>query len=97
MSAFLIFHLGLLKVAEEDFELKDYRKIRKRATVFYPKLMRSYIEKSMQIYIQSAFLTLESPTDSNYSEIDTEGRIVYKMKRPKPMKNWVDNDVKNFI
>lgn len=53
VCCFMVMHLGMLKVAEDIFGLEDYKAKKEYLLKFYPCLMRSYIEKSSQNYIQS--------------------------------------------
>ena len=56
VSSFIVTHLGMLRVGQEMFKLKDYDRKLNYLVDYYPILMRSYIEKSMENYIRPIIL-----------------------------------------
>jgi hypothetical protein len=94
VASFLIFHLGVLSIAEEDFCLKDYRQIRERATMFYPILMKSYTEKAIQNYVSAIILNYHndynrfSETEEIFNEMSS--KVIYKKNNSDEKEVWSD-------
>ena len=81
---FLVFHLGMLQIAEENFNLKDYSERRTNALKFYPILMKSYIDKAMSNYVKAVIVNYHNHYSSfqEHEEIFNEmtGGVIYKIK-----------------
>ena len=84
VSNFLVFHLGMLQIAEEDFELRDYKERRTNALKFYPILMKSYIDKAMSNYVSAIIVNYHNQysTLKEHEEIFNEmtGGVIYKVE-----------------
>ena len=100
VSNFLIFHLGMLQIAEEDFWLKDYRLRRDNAIKFYPILMKSYIDKAMSAYVRAIILNYHNQYSSikEHEEIFNEmtGGVIYKIHNSKLHFIWENSTVKEM-
>lgn len=82
VSNFLVFHLGMLQIAEESFGLRDYAERRDNALRFYPTLIKSYIDKATSYYVKSIVLQYNSRNLKDYEEIINQvtGETVYRIK-----------------
>jgi len=100
VSNFLIFHLGMLQIAEDDFALQDYKERRTNALNFYPTLMRSYIDKAMSNYVKSIILNYHNQYSSikEHEEIFNEmtGGVIYKIQNSKFHYIWLNATVKEM-
>ena len=100
VSNFLIFHLGMLQIAEDDFGLKDYQQRRNNALKFYPTLMKSYINKAMSNYVKAIILNYHNQysTIKEHEEIFNEmtGGVIYKIVNNKFHYIWDNTSVKEM-
>ena len=92
VSNFLVFHLGMLQIAEENFGLKDYADKRTNWIKFYPILMKSYIDKATSNYVKSIILNYHNHYSQfqEHEEIFNEitGGVIYKVNSPEIHLIW---------
>lgn len=100
VSVFLIFHLGMLQIAEDDFELKDYKERRANAMKFYPILMKSYIDKAISNYVKAIVLQYHSNDSAlkEFEEIKNEitGGSIYRVQNTGLHMTWDGSTVKDM-
>lgn len=87
--------MGMLAIAEDDYELSDYKDQRTRASYFYPILMKSYVEKAIQNYVRSIILNYHNhynslkETEEIFNEM-TQG-VLLKWNNQDEKYVWTDN------
>lgn len=100
VSNFLVFHLGMLQIAEDDFGLKDYHERRTNALKFYPILLRSYIDKAMSNYVRSIILNYHNQysTLKEHEEIFNEmtGGVIYSVNNSGLHLIWGDATIEEM-
>ena len=100
ISNFLVFHLGMLQIAEDDFGIIDYKERRKNALKFYPTLVKSYIDKAISVYVRSIVLKYHS-MGSSFKEYEmifneiTEG-MIYRVNNTSLHPIWDGTTVKEM-
>lgn len=100
VSNFLILHLGLLTLAEEDFDLKDYAEIRAKALQFYPVLMRSYVEKAIQTYTENLILNYNNQISNNESEEifnELTGGVIFRRNNSDVKVYWGEQSARSLL
>ena len=109
VSNFLVFHLGMMKIAEEDFGLKDYSYQNSNVSTshtmrnpvkFYPILMNSYIDKAMSNYVRSIIVNYHNQYSvlKEHQEIFNEmtGGVIYKVQSSGLHLIWGDATIKEM-
>jgi uncharacterized protein YdcH (DUF465 family) len=100
VSNFLVFHLGMLQIAEDDFGLKDYAERRTNALSFYPTLIKSYIDKAISTYVRSIILKYhnENARFKEFEEIYNEMNCgtIYKVNNTNLHPIWDGATVKEM-
>lgn len=100
VSNFLVFHLGMLQIAEDDFGLKDYKDRRTNALKFYPILMKSYIDKAMSNYVKAIIVNYHNQysTLKEHEEIFNEmtGGVIYKVENSGLHTVWANATIKEM-
>lgn len=100
VSNFLVFHLGMLQIAEENFGLKDYFERRTNWLKFYPILMRSYIDKATSNYVRAIILNYHNQYSQfqESEEIFNEmtGGVIYHISRSEFHLIWNKSNLKEM-
>lgn len=90
----------MLAIAEEDYELSDYKDQRMKSAYYYPILMKSYVEKAISNYVWSIILNYHNhygslkETEEIFNEM-TQG-VILKRNNKDDKYVW-DSNIDNML